>query len=56
MSASIAAAAAAALSEEGSVLFEQLQTLLDSEVVQYSTKDYLSDVVAATSTPRSITG
>ena len=51
MSASIAAAAAAALSEEGSVLFEQLQTLLDSEVVQYSTKDYLSDVVAATSTP-----
>ena len=50
MSASIAAAAAAALSEEGSVLFEQLQTLLDSEVVQYSTKDYLSDVVAATRT------
>jgi len=48
MSASIAAAAA--LSEESSVLFEQLETLLDSEVVQYSTKDYLSDVVAATTT------
>ena len=53
MSASIAAAAA--LSEESSVLFEQLETLLDSEVVQYSTKDYLSDVVAATTTATATT-